>query len=363
MKREFLPISLLSVFLIYALLRYPAPMLAASTDSVQLFLTRVFPSLFPFLAACGILLRLGTAERMGFFFRPFTRLLFGLDGIAAFPFFLGTLSGYPAGAKLTAALYEKKLISSAEASHILVFSNNPGPLFLVGTIGTGFFGSPLLGYGLLLSSFLGSVAAGFLWRFRRKECSPRRLYSPAAPVKCSISTLLSASISDALQTLLLIGGYLMLFSALSAAIAQIRLFPFLSDVLFFLPLSETALQGFFCGLLEMTNGSYLLSQAQDALRLPLTAFLLSFGGLSILGQTFGVLTNVPISKKDYLKGKLCHALFSSLFLSLLLPFLEQNAQKAVPVFSLFTETAFSLSFLWLLPSLFFLGTLCCAFRK
>ena len=35
--------------------------------------------------------------------------------------------------------------AAKEAQHILVFSNNPGPLFLIGTIGTGFFGMPQYG--------------------------------------------------------------------------------------------------------------------------------------------------------------------------------------------------------------------------
>ena len=355
--------SLFSFFLICTLICYPAQMLSAASDSLQLFLTRVFPSLFPFLAACSILLRLGTAEKMGVLFRPLTRLLFGLDGIAAFPFFLGTLSGYPAGAKLTASLYQKKLLSLAEASHILVFSNNPGPLFLIGTIGTGFFGMPLAGYALLLASFLSSITTGFLWRFRRKDASPPRPYLPAAPEICPFSALLSSSITDAMHTLLLIGGYLILFAVISEAISLTPLFFVLSKSFSFLPIAAESLQAFFCGLLEMTNGAYLLSKTNDPLRLPMTAFLVSFGGLSILGQTFGVLSDIPISKKDYLRGKLCHALFSSLFFSLLFPFLEQKAQKAVPAIFLLTETAFPISFLWLLPSLFFLCTLCYAARK
>jgi hypothetical protein len=109
----------------------------------------------------------------------------------------------------------------------------------------------------------------------------------------------------------------------------------------------------------MTNGAYFLSKSADALRLRLTfaAFLVSFGGFSILGQTFSVLAALPIRKKDYLKGNLLNALFSSLFCYFLFPFFEQKAQKAVPVFFLSTETAFTLSFLWLFPSLFFLGAL------
>lgn len=335
-------------------------MLSASTESIQLWLTKVFPSLFPFMAACGILLHIGTAERMGRLLHPLMNPLFGLNGIAAFPFFLGILSGYPMGAKITAQLYEKKLITLDEAQHILVFSNNPGPLFLIGTIGAGFLGIPFFGYALLLCSFMGAVCTGILWRSCRKNKSHCSCTYPDSKTEISPIEALSTSVANSVNTILLIGGYLVLFGALSEAMEQIGLFQFLSYLLFFLPLSTETLQGFCSGILEMTNGTYLLSHAPDAphLRLTLVSFLVSFGGLSILGQTFGVLSAIPINKKDYLKGKLMNALFSSLFFFLLYPFLEQKAQKAVPAFSFFTETAFTLSFLWLLPSLLFLGVLC-----
>ena len=340
-------------------------MLAASVESIRIWLTKVFPSLFPFATACSILLQIGAAERIGHIFRPLVKLLFGLDGIAAFPFFSGVLSGYPMGAKITAELYEKNLISLQETQHILIFSNNPGPLFLIGTIGAGFFGMPFLGYLLLLCTFLGAVVTGILWRFHRETIANHHPVLPSVSTEVSLTEALSVSVADAVHTLLLIGGYLILFGALSEALKQISIFSLLSDFLFFLPFSADALQGFCSGLLEMTNGAYLLSLAPDDLRLRLSAvaFLVSFGGFSILGQTFSVLSAVPVHKKDYLKGKLCNALFSSLFCYALFPIFEQKAQKAVPVSFIFTETAFTLSFLWLLPSLFLIGVLSYALMR
>ena len=363
MKKGSLLLGGCACFLIFALRCFPEEMLAASAEGVQLWLTKVFPSLFPFLAACGILLRIGAAQRIGAILHPLMQPLFRLPGIAAFPFFFGFLSGYPMGAKLTAQLYEQKQLSLSDAQHLLAFSNCPGPLFLIGTVGVGFFGMPAFGYLLWLSAFLGAVATGIL--FRREKSVPvfSSVSLSSAP---SLTEVLSASVADALRTILLIGGYLVLFAVLSAAMEQARLFSLLSRLLFFLPLSTETLRGFCSGILEMTNGAYLLSRAPDALRLRLTlvAFLVSFGGLSILGQTFGVLAAVPISKKNYVKGKCTNALFSSLSFFLLYPIFSSYAQKEVPVFFSLTETSFTLSFLWLLPSLFFLAVLCyAAFRR
>ena len=94
-------------------------MLAASAENIQIWLTKVFPSLFPFAAACGMLLQIGAAEHIGHLFRPLVKFLFGLDGIAAFPFFSGILSGYPMGAKITAQLYEKRLSECKSCDNLI----------------------------------------------------------------------------------------------------------------------------------------------------------------------------------------------------------------------------------------------------
>lgn len=364
MKKSSLPVIICACFLIFALLRYPAAMLAASAESASLWFTRVLPSLFPFMAACGLLLRLGAAERLGSFLQPVMKPLFGLPGICAFPFFLGILSGYPMGAKITAMLYEKKLLTKEDARHILVFSNNPGPLFLVGTVGAAFFHAPFWGYALLLSAFLGALATGMLWRFRRKTKShgSAHRYPSAAPV--SPMDALSSSVSDSMATILQIGGYMILFGALAEAAEQSGLFSLLSRLFSFLPVSSSFLQGICTGLLEMTNGAYLLSAAGDALpvRLTAAAFLVSFGGLSILGQTFGVLSGVPFSKRDYCLAKLCNAAFSALFFHALFPLLQSRAESAVPVFSLLTDTVSSPLAHSALPLLFFFCVLFWAFR-
>lgn len=365
MKKSSLAASVCACFLIFALLRYPEAMLAASAESASLWFTRVLPSLFPFMAACGLLLRLGAAERLGGLLRPIMKPVFGLPGICAFPFFLGILSGYPMGAKITAMLYEKKLLSAEEARHVLVFSNNPGPLFLVGTVGAAFFHVPFWGYALLLSAFLGALATGVLWRFKRKPApySPCRRFPSSAPV--SPMAALSSSVSDSMATILQIGGYMILFGALAEAAEQAGFFGMLSRLFSFLPFSAGFLQGICAGLMEMTNGAYLLSAAGDALcpRLTAAAFLVSFGGLSILGQTFGVLSGVPFSKREYCLAKLCNACFSAFFFRALFPLLQSRAENSVPVFSLFTDAAaFPLAHS-ALPLLFFFSVLFWAFCR
>ncbi len=125
MKKSSLPVIICACFLIFALLRYPAAMLAASAESASLWFTRVLPSLFPFMAACGLLLRLGAAERLGSFLQPVMKPLFGLPGICAFPFFLGILSGYPMGAKLQPCSTKKNCLPRKTPDTSLFFPITP----------------------------------------------------------------------------------------------------------------------------------------------------------------------------------------------------------------------------------------------
>ena len=363
MKKGALLLGSCACFLIFALLCFPAEMLAASAKGVQLWLTKVFPSLFPFLVACGILLRIGAAQRMGAALRPLMQPLFHLPGIAAFPFFFGLLSGYPMGAKLTAQLYEQRQLSLADAQQLLAFSNCPGPLFLIGTVGVGFFGMPAFGYLLWLSAFLGAVATGIL--FRRKKSVPT-FHSVSVPSCQTLTEVLSASVADALRTILLIGGYLILFAVLSAAMEQAGLFSLLSRLLFFLPLSTETLRGFCSGILEMTNGAHLLSLSPDGLRLRLTlvAFLVSFGGLSILGQTFGVLAAMPISKKRLHQREAYQCPFQQpFFLFALSVFLSIRTKRSSCVFFAHRNLFYALFSLAFAKPVFPRGALLCNFPQ
>lgn len=345
MKKNLPALFCITIF-IYALLRFPMPLLSAGANSVSLFLTRVLPSLFPFMLACGLLLRMGVAEEMGYYLSPLMYPLFRLPGIAAFPFFLGIFSGYPLGAKMTASLYQESRLSLDDAEHILTFSNNPGPLFLVGTVAAGFFHVPFWGYVLLLCCFFGAVTTGVLYRFIKPKTAKSPNLSRPKPRDFSLVDALPPTLADSLDTVIQIGGYILLFGVMVEAITQLGFFQLLSSILSFLPLSPRFLQGVGGGFLEMTNGAYLLSSAPDSLILCLSAtcFLVAFGGLSILGQTYGILRHLPIKKNRYFKAKLANGIFSCMYFYFLFPFLENHTQKTVPVFSNLTETAFNAHF-------------------
>ena len=93
MKARSILLTIATLFLLYCLLCFPQALLQKSIQSVDLWFHNVLPSLFPFLTATGILIRLGVAHKIGHFFQPIMKPLFGISGICAFPLILGIISG------------------------------------------------------------------------------------------------------------------------------------------------------------------------------------------------------------------------------------------------------------------------------
>lgn len=65
-------------------------------------------------------------------------------GIGAYAFIMGIISGYPVGAKIVTEFRKNGDCSKAEAERLLAFTNNSGPLFIIGTIGISMFGDTLI---------------------------------------------------------------------------------------------------------------------------------------------------------------------------------------------------------------------------
>ncbi len=357
MKPSSVFFTICTLFLLFCLLFFPQPLLQKAIESVDLWFHLVLPSLFPFLTATGILIRLGMAQKLGRILQPVMQPVFGLSGICAFPLLLGILSGYPSGAKITVTLCQQNALSKKEAQRILAFCNNPGPLFVVGTAGTAFLKNPALGYIMLFSIFLGAILTGIVFRFFYKQ--PKNTLSAhclrPALSKEPIGKILGGSVADAMETVLQIGGFVILFGVIIEALNQTGIFSFLTHCIgMVLPFSSTAIEGILGGFLEMTNGASLLSQSQESIRIQITCItaVLSFGGLSILAQTLGILAPISISTPKYIFSKCVNSVFSAFICFFCYPFLAQKLQKAVSVGLFPTKTALSADLFSFLCSLF-----------
>lgn len=326
MSRKGIIITAVTLFLISFLVAFPKEMLAASGAGLLLWFQTVLPSLFPFMVCASLLNTVGAAAAFGRPFAPLVKCLFRVSESAAFPFAMGLFSGYPVGAKITGELVNDKQISIMEGQRLLSFCNNPGILFILGTVATGMLQQPKAGYFMILIVFLSSVTTGILFRFYG-SFSPgigKRYQGCFANEQYSVGELLGESIYSSMETITQIGGFIILFSVLMEAV---RLSGFVDILWIFakkLPLniSKEVFQGLFYGFLEMTNGANAICKTNlsYADKLPYLCAMLSFGGLSVFAQTVSSIGTTSLRITTYFLSKLINGMFAFCYAALLVHF-------------------------------------------
>ena len=98
--------------------------------------------------------------------------IFNVPGEGAFALLMGTISGYPMGAKIVADFKERGICDDIECERLLSFTNNSGPLFIIRNCTVyGFFHDAKIGALLLFAHILACITVGVLFRWwkRRKN--------------------------------------------------------------------------------------------------------------------------------------------------------------------------------------------------
>ncbi len=264
---------------------------------------------------------------------------FNIRGEGAFAFIMGIISGYPIGAKIACNFRQNNICSKEECERLLSFTNNSGPLFIIGTVGILMFHNTTIGILLFITHILACITVGFLFRYWKKDThtlsSSFRTSSQTSKESICFSNLgeiLAQSITSSISTILLIGGFVVIFSSIISifkASGLLNSFTILLNPFFqFFHIDTNFIQGLLTGILEITNGINSICTIpckKLSLNIIFTAFLLGFGGISILLQVWSITSKTDLSIKPYLLGKLLHGLlaafYSFLFMAIF-PFLN-----------------------------------------
>lgn len=209
------------------------------------------------------------------------------------------------GAHTAAELYRTQKISKEEASFLLAFCNNIGPVYFLSfalpTIGSR---RRLLPFGIM---YLLPLIYGLVLRYSRYRKLPSysdsgQENSPSASPACFLLSL-EAAIDQSLQNITKLGGYMILFNLLF-------ILPQLAVFHIPMPVSrQNTLFACLCCLLEITGGISLCGS-----KLPLFVLtILPFGGLSCIAQTGSMLGGTDLSLTEYVKHKLILTAFTFFF--------------------------------------------------
>lgn len=135
----FIPIkkhALTIIFVLFGigLIAFSRDNLEASKEGLTLWVTSVVPALLPFFIACELLSHTTIVDFLGKYLSKIMRPLFNVPGEGAFPFIMGIISGYPVGAKIVTNFRKEGICTKEECERLLTFTNNSGPLFIIGTV-------------------------------------------------------------------------------------------------------------------------------------------------------------------------------------------------------------------------------------
>lgn len=314
--------------------------LSSAKTGLSLWANSVVPSLLPFFIATELLGYTNVISFLGKSLTKFMKPIFNVPGEGAFPFIMGIISGYPMGAKIVSNFKEQGVCTQEECERLLAFTNNSGPLFIIGTVGVGLFKDTKTGFLLFITHILACITVGFLFRWwktnkrKNKTTLDNSISSTNTVSICNLGEVLASCIMNAINTIFLIGGFIILFSVIISILKSSRILEILgntlSPLLNIFGISNNFLESTITGLLELTNGICLIASIPNkyiSTNIIICAFLLGFGGISIMLQILSITSKAKISIKPYIIGKFLQAIFATLYTYIIIysvPFFNLN---------------------------------------
>ena len=271
-------------------------------ESVDLFMTNLFPVLFPFFVLTDCAISLKIPILLGELLKPITEKWLHLERPAAFIIVMSILSGFLAGAKYTEDMFQKGYISEETANHLLLFTHYGNPAFVLSFVGIGILNDVRLGIILYLMQLGGSF---LLARLTRPKTLPS--HHSNHPLESETQNRLGSAISNAFTTLLMMLGSLSLF-----LIAENIIITMASP-------SHYGQIGIKM-ILEVTSGLVSLTYVAipTELKFLLASICISLGGANIHLQVASYLEKSKLKYKYFLKGRLYGTILQTILVSLLI---------------------------------------------
>ncbi|MFC7442406.1 sporulation integral membrane protein YlbJ [Laceyella putida] len=373
--------AFIAFFIAVVLLMYPEQAFRSSIRGLSIWWDVVFPALLPFFITAEMMMGFGVVHFMGILLEPLMRPLFRVPGAGGFVMAVGLISGNPMGAKLTSRLREQGLISREEGERLVSFTSTAGPLFIFGAVAVGFFESTSVGIILALAHYLGAIAVGFLMRFHEPKAPPskppgkkagfillralRAMHRARLQDGRTLGQLIGQAVTSAVQTLLLIGGFIMMFSVLTQLVNYVGVTTLfikgIAWILEFFSFPSSFAEAIMAGVFEITLGSQLASATSPAiplvLKLTIVSLVIGFNGLSIHAQVASMISRTDIRYAPYFIARILHAAISSILTILLFPLLQKHLHHLPTAVSVFqpVQTPLWTGLEWTSMSILFLS--------
>lgn len=219
---------------------------------------------------------------------------------------MGLITGIPSNAKNICELYKQNKINEKEASKILMFTFFPNPLFILGTVSIIFLNNKSAGILILLTNYITNILIGIMFRNYNSSKNNSKIDLKVfnnKRISNSFGNIITNSLVNSINTLLLILGVITMFSIITTIIDKnINLNNFYQSIL--------------NGFIEMTQGLKYISILDIPLKLKttLSAMIISFGGLSTHLQIISILSDTKIKYLPFLTARVIQTILSGLII-------------------------------------------------
>ena len=325
-KRNFLPLLFLTFT--FCLLVFSKTNLSAVKSGLSLWANSVIPSLFPFFVATELLMHTNIVHQLGNILNRYMKPIFNISGEGSFAFIMGIISGYPVGAKIASSFRQNNICTKEECERLLSFTNNSGPLFIIGTVGILMFRSTSIGILLFITHLLSCITVGIVFRFWKRNKTSNSFIKPTNSSQqtskivsfSNLGEILAESIMNSISTILLIGGFVVIFSSIISILKAsgiLNIFAYCISPIFNIFNIDTSFAApLISGFLEITNGISTISNIackKLSINIIFTSFLLGLGGISVLLQVLSITSKTDLSINPYILGKLLHGILAAFY--------------------------------------------------
>lgn len=304
--------------LFFCMIIFPKVTVSFASKGLMIWFQTMIPTLLPFMILSSLLIQLGLHRTICRLVSPVLSPLFRVRSDCIYCIFFGFLCGFPMGAKIVSELYANSYISKKEASYLLSFCNNIGPIYFISIV--------LLGLSVenYMPFLFGMYGIPFFYGLLLRYTCYRNLYREntaslplSMPSPSSIKTgksepiflLLDNSIISSLHAITRLGGYMIIFN-LCTCIPYLfcKQFPFLFSTLN-------------C-IFEISSGiQHTLDTSLPDIQKSLIIFpALMFGGISCFAQTGSMIKDTGLSMISYFFHKIIQTSFCIIYYILLIFF-------------------------------------------
>jgi sporulation integral membrane protein YlbJ len=312
-------LGLAAMVVVLGIITFPDASFHASLKGLTVWWEIVFPALLPYFILSEMMLAQGVVHWFGSWLEPLMRTLFRLPGVSGWAIAIGWSAGSPAGAEVTAKLRKQGQLNQHEGETLLALSSLCNPIFLISVVSVGFFGQAQLALFLVVIHYSSALLVGLIWawgsnspRPAQKKSSREKQMSASLWIRSyramdqarqedgrSLGKLLGDSVSTSIQALMMIGGFMMIFSVL-IQLLELIVWP-------------DTLTLWLTGIMELNLGAYAMSQTNSGASIWNVSFLcalLGFSGLSIHAQVKSFIRGTDLRYASFFAMKIQHALLS-----------------------------------------------------